>query len=458
MNTEHLMKQFRLTAFAVVSALLLFGCGSDDSPNNTSDDSSYTQSSRDITVVNGYIIDGNVTDSNGQQASEDADVPGLYHFADDPVYPIRFTVGTGRIADTNMTMDINMSAVAGSVISPVTTLVEGDSIILLNLATVLNYSDPTKLFSDYIQTDDTDLAKLAQLCYAMIRDTNATQSFLNGITTGFDDTVDTDVSALITNTLRRDAHRVGSRLFLIKLRGYDDTPADMETSLAAYKADIDYSYDVNNTSLRTLVSAFLADDTNTTLAKRIIYADTSAVTDMSMLFYPSSGNFTFNLDISGWDTSKVTDMNNMFSLAYYFNQPIGDWDTAQVTDMNNMFSNTYYFDQPIGRWDTSNVTDMSTMFFGAYPFNQPIGDWNTSNVTDMHGMFQNANSFNQPLGRWDTSKVTSMVGMLFEAFTFYQDVSDWNVSNVTKYDVFDDLCPIQGTNLIPQAWWGTPGL
>jgi surface protein len=38
----------------------------------------------------------------------------------------------------------------------------------------------------------------------------------------------------------------------------------------------------------------------------------------------------FNGDISGWDTSKVTDMRLMFSGADAFNQDLSSWDASLV--------------------------------------------------------------------------------------------------------------------------------
>ncbi|OLP82818.1 hypothetical protein AK812_SmicGene36498 [Symbiodinium microadriaticum] len=51
----------------------------------------------------------------------------------------------------------------------------------------------------------------------------------------------------------------------------------------------------------------------------------------------------------------------------------GPWDTSAVTDMSCMFYGAWTFDQPIGSWNTSAVTNMSFMFRSASAFDQPIG-------------------------------------------------------------------------------------
>jgi surface protein len=157
--------------------------------------------------------------------------------------------------------------------------------------------------------------------------------------------------------------------------------------------------------------------------------EVSSVEYMNRMFY---GNNDFNQDISGWDTSSVTEMKGMFQNAENFNQDIGGWDTSWVTDMNEMFHNAQSFNQDIGGWDTSKVTDMSNMFDQAYKFNGDIGGWDVSKVTNMREMFLNAQSFNQDIGGWDTSKVRDMTRMFEDAQSFNQDIGGWDVSKVTN--------------------------
>ena len=153
----------------------------------------------------------------------------------------------------------------------------------------------------------------------------------------------------------------------------------------------------------------------------------TGVTDMGYMFTSSA----FNGDISNWDVSNVTDMNNMFLDASQFNQDISGWIVSNVTDMENMFRSATAFNngdtgdngtKPLS-WggNTSNVTDMNNMFLDASQFNQDISSWTTSSVTGMSGMFFNAAIFNngdtgdngtKPLS-WggNTSNVTDMTNM-----------------------------------------------
>jgi len=50
--------------------------------------------------------------------------------------------------------------------------------------------------------------------------------------------------------------------------------------------------------------------------------------------------------------------------------------------MHIILIKSYNFNQDISMWDVSNVTKMNNMFYGATNFNQKISMWNVSNVVN----------------------------------------------------------------------------
>ena len=178
-----------------------------------------------------------------------------------------------------------------------------------------------------------------------------------------------------------------------------------------------------------------------------VYADygtidkwnTSQVTNMQNLF---ENNTTFNENIGSWNVSAVTNMTYMFYSASVFNQDIGSWERnidpndistlANVTEMKSMFAYAIKFNQDIGSWNVGNVTNMEQMFLAASfdpsdasAFNQDIGSWNVSAVTNMTYMFYGASVFNQDIGSWNVGNVTEMKSMFYNAINFNQDIGSW---------------------------------
>jgi surface protein len=219
------------------------------------------------------------------------------------------------------------------------------------------------------------------------------------------------------------------------------------TLVAGPSAVTGQSYDYNGTS-------YLVVDNSTIAANNTANIVTTRVTNMSNLFYGSS---SFNGDISHWDTSAVTNMDDLFRSTPFnqnigawntaavtsmqrvfmdaraFNQDIGSWDTSAVTNMHSLFRDTS-FNQNIGAWNTAAVTSMQSMFYGASAFNQYIGSWNTAAVTSMHTMFFGASAFNQYIGSWNTGVVTSMSDLFRNASAFNQNIGSWNTAAVNVMD------------------------
>jgi surface protein len=188
--------------------------------------------------------------------------------------------------------------------------------------------------------------------------------------------------------------------------------------------------------------------------------NTSCITNMEGVFIGSD----FNQDISGWDTGAVTIMAELFEGAFAFNQPIGGWDTSQVTDMSYMFYGTP-FNQPLDNWDTGSVTNMRGLFSDS-AFNQDISGWDTGAVTIMAELFEGAFAFNQPIGSWDTSQVTDISYMFYDdlnvSMVFDQDLSAWNISQVaaasSMFDgyYFKNNLSIANYNALLNGWAAQP--
>ena len=86
----------------------------------------------------------------------------------------------------------------------------------------------------------------------------------------------------------------------------------------------------------------------------------------------------FNQDISGWDTSNVTKMAQMFQVATSFTQDISSWDTSNVTVFGSMFSRNTSANPDVSSWDTSSVTQFGAMFDRATSANPDMSSWNFS--------------------------------------------------------------------------------
>jgi len=140
--------------------------------------------------------------------------------------------------------------------------------------------------------------------------------------------------------------------------------------------------------------------------------------------------------ISKWNTSKVTNMFNLFSGKDFDNDndDISKWDVSNVTNMRKMFFSAHVFGKDISQWNVSKVTTMEEMF-GESSFNGDISKWNVSKVTDMRHMFWEAGYFDADISGWDVSSVTKMSSMFHRADSFNREyISDWDVSGVTDME------------------------
>ena len=163
--------------------------------------------------------------------------------------------------------------------------------------------------------------------------------------------------------------------------------------------------------------------------------DTSKVTTMNRMFSGMSSLTALNL--SNFDTSKVTDMGNMFAfMSNLTTLNLSNFDTSQVTSMQNMLGEMHSLTSlNLSSFDTSKVTNMQNMFQEAYNLTTlNLSNFDTSKVTNMSSMFRSmSNLTTLNLSNFDTSQVTSMQNMLGEMHS----LTSLNLSNIDTSQVTD---------------------
>ena len=201
-------------------------------------------------------------------------------------------------------------------------------------------------------------------------------------------------------------------------------PVDSSSLFSINSSAVESSYDSNGDHIiGTVGHGFNPVTFDTT------HLDTSKVTDMHQMFSGMS-NLT-KLDVTHFDTSKVTNMFGMFSgMSNLTKLDVTHFDTSKVTDMYQMFSGmSNLISLDVTHFDTSNVTDMSAMFSGMSKLtNLDVTHFDTSNVKKMNSMFEGmSNLTNLDVTKFDTSKVTNMAAM-------FSNVSNLTNLDVTKFD------------------------
>ena len=179
--------------------------------------------------------------------------------------------------------------------------------------------------------------------------------------------------------------------------------------------------------------------------------NTSRVTNMGGMFVDMR-NLT-SLNLSNFNTSNVTNMSSMFSdMRNLTTLNLSNFNTSKVTNMNSMFSHVSKLTSlNLTNFDTSQVTDMSFMFYDMSKLTTlDLSNFDTSNVTNMSWMFrQMTNLTTLNLSNFNTSKVTDM-GYMFS----YMDslttlnLSSFDTSKVTNmWSMFESMSSLTTLDL-----------
>ena len=155
-----------------------------------------------------------------------------------------------------------------------------------------------------------------------------------------------------------------------------------------------------------------------------------------------------SLNMSGFQTSKVTKMSGMFcGCSALTSLDLSSFDTSNVTDMSYMFGTVFYGCEKLtaldlSSFDTSNVTDMQEMFCNCSSLTSlDLSSFDTSNVTNMDAMFDHCTALiSLNLSSFDTSKVTSMKDMFSGCSSLTSlDLSSFDTANCSEYWGMDSM-------------------
>lgn len=143
----------------------------------------------------------------------------------------------------------------------------------------------------------------------------------------------------------------------------------------------------------------------------------ASVTSYDMMFY-NYNNDIINVEKINGSNPNVTSARGMFTGQKASSLDLSGLDTSGVTNMDSMFSYNQSTDLNLtGSFNTANVTDMDAMFFHSKAKNLDLSNFNTSKVTTMVQMFSVFDTTGLDLKPLDTSSVTDM-GSMFSDITF----------------------------------------
>ena len=182
------------------------------------------------------------------------------------------------------------------------------------------------------------------------------------------------------------------------------------------------------------ISVYKKGDTEIVLASdyKIV-----APTDCTKMFNACAS--LVNLDLSNFDTSKVTIMHTMFQNCNKLVSLKGleNWNTENVTSMLAMFNKCFALTKlDISNFNTSKVTTMKSAFSACSALNKlDVSHFDTSKVTDMQAMFHNCSALGElDVSNFDTSNVTNMQLMFFNCSSLTSlNLSSFDTSKVTTW-------------------------
>lgn len=197
-----------------------------------------------------------------------------------------------------------------------------------------------------------------------------------------------------------------------------------------------------DTSDCTDMSAMFKHCSSLEKIENIKYFNTSNVNWMSDMFLGCSE--ISELDLSGWNTKKVTNIINMFSNCHKLNKIIGleNLDVSNVAYCASAFQQTYELNNlNLSNWNISKATDFSTMFGWAYATEIDIRNLdmslaeNTSHMFDGTSSLENLYMNNVTFNIDSITNYTEMFNGIKNGVNIYvknEEIAEWIYDRITE--------------------------
>ena len=176
--------------------------------------------------------------------------------------------------------------------------------------------------------------------------------------------------------------------------------------------------------------------------------DTSKITDMSNLFsiiFEIKSSYQKNMsiiDISKWNVSNVKNMAHMFDGVQNFNCDISNWNVSNLINGFYMFYGCKNFTgKGLEKWNLKNCKNMGYMFAGCKKFNCNVGNWNCINVENLTCTFAGCHKFiGDGIEKWYTPNLKEVDLMFDECYVFDENVSGIDISNIKEIHGMFQCC------------------
>ena len=217
---------------------------------------------------------------------------------------------------------------------------------------------------------------------------------------------------------------------------HGDTPEDEREVISTYPVDMTGRYAIQEGYELAPWHDGEEEEGHETAVKKVIFADKIQPKSTAYWFYECA-NLTEIVNIENLDTSRVTDMSDMFALCGSLKTlDVHSFDTSNVTNMSGMFASCEKLTVlDVSGFNTANVTDMHFTFSDCWALTTlDVSKFNTANVTNMRGMFAHCWALKAlDVSKFDTSNVTDMSRMFAdcEALTVL-DLKNFITDNVTS--------------------------